>query len=693
MRNLNFKIVAVLLILISGFSVAQKLDRSVVPQPGPAPVINIPDAQTFTLKNGLKVFVVPNNKLPLVAFNLIVDRDPILEKENAGYISVAGQLMRTGTTTRTKDQIDNEIDLIGATLNASSSSIYASSLKKNVPKLLELMSDITINAKFKQDELDKILQRTKSGLAARKENPDQISQVVRKKVYYGEGHPYSESETESSVKNITLELCQNYYNNFFRPNISYLAVVGDITVKEAQELVEKYFSKWEAKDVPKFSFNQPTAPIVSKISLVDRPNSVQSTIVVGHPINLPRNSPDVLKASVTNTILGGGVFRLFENLREKHGYTYGAYSMLGTDELVGHFSVFTSTRNEVTDSAVGQILFEMKRIRNEAVPEDELQKAINYMSGSFALSLENPQTIANFAVNIDRYKLPKNFYKDYLKNISVITSEDVKAAAAKFIRPDNSHIIVVGKAAEIADKLKRFSVTKIDYYDADGNKVDIAALKIPAGLTAKEVIDRHLVAIGGRENILKIKDKTTKMSTTFNGMKLNIELLQKAPNKLKQTTSFSGQEQVTIFDGERGIQKTMMGTQEVLGKELEVFKAEASMDLLLDLEKHNVKAELKSMEKIGGKDAYKIELVFPLGTIVAQYFDVESGLKVRDVKEVETPQGPMSISTDYSDYKEIEGIKFPSVVKQNLGPMVFEMKVDSVLINTGLSDNLFVITK
>ena len=218
-------------------------------------------------------------------------------------------------------------------------------------------------------------------------------------------------------------------------------------------------------------------------------------------------------------------------------------------------------------------------------------------------------------------------------------------------------------------------------------------MKIPAGLTAKEVIDRHLVAIGGRENILKIKDKTTKMSTTFNGMKLNIELLQKAPNKLKQTTSFSGQEQVTIFDGERGIQKTMMGTQEVLGKELEVFKAEASMDLLLDLEKHNVKAELKSMEKIGGKDAYKIELVFPLGTIVAQYFDVESGLKVRDVKEVETPQGPMSISTDYSDYKEIEGIKFPSVVKQNLGPMVFEMKVDSVLINTGLSDNLFVITK
>ena len=351
------------------------LDRSNPPEPAPAPVIQLGTAETFTLDNGLKVFVVENHKLPRVAFSLVLDLDPIYEGDNAGYISTAGELLSRGTTNRTKAQIDQEVDFIGASLSTSASGVYASSLTKHIDKLLELMADVTLNPSFPQDELEKIKTETISGLQASKDDPGAIASNVRAVLRYGKDHPYGELMTEETVAKIDIEACREFYQTYFKPNIGYLAIVGDINAEQAREYVEEYFGGWQAAEVPKHHYEIPKAPEQTQVAMVDRPQSVQSTINITYPVELKTGDPDVLKSSVMNTILGGGVFNsyLIQNLRETYGYTYGARSSLSSDRLVGYFNAGADVRNEVTDSAVVQFFNELRRIREEPVEEEQLQ--------------------------------------------------------------------------------------------------------------------------------------------------------------------------------------------------------------------------------------------------------------------------------------------------------------------------------
>ena len=420
------KLILSLMVLIFSLPLYAQVDRSKPPKPGPPPEITPGKYEQFELQNGLKVFVVENHKLPRVSFSLQIDRDPILEGDTAGYVSAAGELLRTGTTTVSKDQLDQAIDFIGATLSTSSTGVYAMCLTSHIDTLLQIMSDIVLHPNFKQEELDKIVTRMKSDLASQKDDPDAIAETVKGVVDFGKNHPYGEPETEATVENITLKKCLDYYNTFFVPNISYLAVVGDINEQQAKDYVTRFFGGWQRKEVPKFSYNLPQPPAKNIVALVDRPNAVQSVINITYPVQLQPSDNEVIPASIMNTILGGGTFRLFENLREKHSYTYGAYSGLTKDEYIGSFLAFANVRNEVTDSAITQILYEMKRIKNEAVPDSELQTIKNYITGNFAISLENPQTLASFAINIDKYKLPKNYYADYLKNVAKVTPAEVQ---------------------------------------------------------------------------------------------------------------------------------------------------------------------------------------------------------------------------------------------------------------------------
>ncbi|MFA3783985.1 M16 family metallopeptidase [Melioribacteraceae bacterium 4301-Me] len=680
----------VIVLLICGINFAQ-VDRSVRPKPGPAPEIKLGKYDSFTLKNGLKVFVVENHKLPRVAFNLVVDRSPILEGDSAGYIEAAGELLRTGTKNRTKDKIDEEIDFIGATLNTSSTGIYAASLKKHVNKLLDIMSDILLHPLFRQEELDKIKKQMLSSLASAKDNPDAISTRVRDALFYGKNHPYGESMTEESVNKINLQMCNKYYETYFKPNISYLAIVGDINKAEAQKLVEKYFGKWKKGNVSVSTFPTPKPPLVNKVELVDRSNSVQSVITIGYPIELPKSSEDVIPASVMNTILGGSFLsRINNNLREKHGYTYGAGSSINSDQYVGSFYVHTKVRNAVTDSAITEIFNELRRIRNEKVKEDELQTTKNYMTGSFARSLENPQTIANFAINIARYKLPQDYYKNYLKNLNAVTVDDIASVAKKYIKPNNCNIIVVGNGEEIVDGLKKFSLSgKVDYYDIYGNKYDPSLNKIPEGVTAQSILNKYIEAIGGKDNLLKIKDKTTKLSGSIQGMNLTLTMYQKLPNKLYQVLDAGVFKQETIFNGKKGKVVGMGQTIEMTPQQIEKMKAESSMHWYLDIDSLGVKMELSGMENINGKNAYKVTFTTADGSKIVRYFDTDTGFLIREVNTVDTPQGSFTQTLDFGDYREVQGVKYPFKLSQNLGPNTIDLTVSSIEVNTGLKDDLF----
>ncbi len=665
-----------------------QIDRSKLPEPATPRPIEIGDFETMELKNGLKVFIIENHKLPRVSYSLRFDRDPLLEGDKAGYLGMIGEMLRAGTETRTKAQLDEEIDFLGASISAGSWSVFGSGLSKYNEKILELMTDIVFNPTFPEAELEKLRTQTLSGLAANKEDPNAIAGNLNSKIVYGEGHPYGEIQTEETTNNITAEDLRSYHAEYFVPNIAYLAVVGDVDVKQTKKLIKTYFSNWEASEVANQTFDTPEAPSTNRVNLVNRSNSVQSVIDVTYPVSLPRGHEDVIPVRVMNTILGGGFSsKLNMNLREDKGYTYGSRSSLSSDELVSRFSAGASVRNEVTDSSVVQILHEMTQMINGEITDEELDLAKNSIAGSFSRSLEQPQTVAEFALNTAIDGLPADYYATYIQKLQAITKEDIVAVAKKYIKPENAHINIVGKASDIAEKLAAFGEVK--YFDTYGNEVDPSLAKLPDGLTAEKVLKNYLDAIGGKEKLAEVKNMKMTMEASVMGQTINMEITKAAPNKSLSKVMMGGNVvQTEVFDGEKGKQSGMGGERVIEGEEAEdkVFEAAMFSELLF----LDGNATLTSVETIDGKDAYGIEIKLPSGKTSTRYYDAESGLLVRVAQSVEGPQGAMVLSSDYSDYKEYGGILMPSAMKIPMNAqMKMDVKVLSAEINGDVSEDLF----
>ncbi len=685
----------VLYMLASGIvtaTFAQNIDRSVRPQPGPAPEIKLADPQSFTLPNGLKVFVVENHKLPRVAVSVQFDIDPALQGDKAGYVDMIGDLMSSGTKTRTKDQFNKEVDMIGAKVATSKEGAYAMALTRNQDKLMELMSDMLLNADFKQEELDKIKVQTMSGLASSKEEPNAIAVNVVNIANYGKNHPYGEITTETTVGKITLADCKNYYNTYFKPNVAYMAIVGDITLEDAKKLVEKNFGKWAKGNVPVAQYPAAKAPAKTRVITVNKTGAVQSVVNVTYPVDLKIGTPDVVKTKVLNTILGGGASgRLFQNLREAHGWTYGSYSQLNADELVGEFAATAECRNLVTDSAVAEIIAEMNKLRNDKVADQDLQNTKNFMGGKFAMSLEDPQTVANFAINIERYKMPKDYYKNYLKNLSAVSSADIQTTAQKYLTPQNANIVVVGSVDEVAAKLKRFSPDqKVEILDNYGNPAE-AKKAAPANISGSNVIEKYVKATGGEKAWRDIKDLAVDYDMEVPGATLKVTQINKAPNMSLTEVKYNGMTfSKEVCDGKTA-KATMQGqTQEFSGKELEDKKTEANLLLELDYTKLGYKMDVTGQEKINGKDAYVVAVTAPGGDKTTEYFDVESGLKVKSLKSQETPQGNVSFEITYDKYTDVgNGYKIPYVIEISGAGQKMSRKVTKVDLNKGVKDDMF----
>ncbi|MTI30579.1 M16 family metallopeptidase [Xanthovirga aplysinae] len=677
-----------LLFLVSTQLSAQ-IDRTKAPEPGPAPKINLGEYKSFHLKNGLQVFVVENHKTPRVSLQVALDRDPVMEGEKVGYLSMVGSLMRAGTTNRTKEQLDEEVDFIGGSLSASSTGVYASSLTKHLDKITELMSDVLLHPSFPQEELDKEVKQTISALATEKDDPNAMGANVRAVLNFGKDHPYGELETEETVGKISRDDILNYYKEYLHPEKSYLIIVGDINLKNAKKLAKKYFGGWERGNIPSTTYHEPKAPASTKIAIVNKPGAVQSVIGVTYPVQLKPGSEDAIKASVMNSVLGGSFSaRLSQNLREDKGFTYGSYSSLSSDRLVGDFNASASVRTEVTDSAVVEFLYELNRIRDEKVGEEELKKVISEMTGSFARSLERPQTVARFALRTAMYNLPEDYYETYLQKLGAVTPEDIQEMAKKYILPNNANIVIVGDAKKIAPGLEK--IAEVKYYDMYGNEVEAPKTELPADLTAEKVLLDYINAIGGVEAIKAIKDSKVQMKASVQGMELEMNFINKAPNKKSSVTSMNGMElQKQVFDGENGVM--IARGQQIPMDENQV--KDLSIDALfvpeLEYEALGVKTSLQGIERVADSDAYAVEVELPSGTVSIHYFDVKSGLKVRQQSSVKTDQGEMTMNTDLENYKEVGGIKFPYTIVIPMGPQKVKAEVVDVKFNTGVSDEVF----
>jgi len=671
--------------------------RGNAPSPGEARPIKLGEYSSFDMDNGLKVIVVENHKIPRVSYQLSLNNEQILEKDQVGYVSVAGNLMSTGTKTKSKAEIDAAIDFIGANLNTSGSGVFASGLKKHSGKLLDIMTDVLYNPSFPAEEFKKIQTQTLSGLAQTKTNADAMASNVAAVLNYGKGHPYGEIQNEEHVNNMTLDNIKQYYNTYFKPNNAFLIIVGDVTPAEAKADVEKYFGSWKKGIIPQNVYDAPESPKGTQVAFANKDGAVQSVIRVTYPVDMKPGAPDQIKARMMNNILGGGIFsgRLMQNLREDKAYTYGARSSLSSNSLIGNFNAFASVRNAVTDSSVTEFLYEMNRLRDEPVSEEDLQLVKNSMTGSFGRSLESPQTIARFARNTYKFGLPADYYETYLQKLSTVTVADVQAMAKKYIRPDNAYIVVAGAKDEVAENLKKFdSDGVIDFYDAFGNKMEMEAA-LPVGVSGESIINDYIDAIGGMSKINGVKDIVRKMNADIMGQKAGMETGQADNKMFYMEMSMGGnvmQEQ--RFNGTTAKVGGMGQSQTITeGEQLENMKSEAlSFPQLayLDASKGN-KMEVKGIEDVNGEKAYKLQVTDANDKKSYEFYSVTSGLLLKSSSTQEVPgQGETTISTEFADYKEVSGIMFPHKTSI-LGAMPFPlvMMTESITVNGGIAAEKF----
>ncbi|MAO46435.1 MAG: peptidase M16 [Crocinitomicaceae bacterium] len=678
----TFKAIA-LLIAAAPIALVAQIDRSSAPAAGPAPIIELGESTVSKLENGLTVIVVENHRIPQVSWSLDFEHTPVFEGDKVGILGMFGDLMKSGTVSKSKAELDEAIDFIGGSIYASSNYFSGSSLTKHSDALLELMSDVLFNPSFPEAELNKLKTQMISGLAASETSPNDISSNLTRTLLYGSNHPYGEVTTAESIEAITREDFINHHNTYFRPNSTYLVIVGNITFDNAMAQAEKWFGSWEKSDIPYHRWETPALPQGNKVCLAPLDGSVQSLLKLTHIVNLRPGSEDAITVSVMNSILGGGAFsgRLMQNLREDKAFTYGARSSLSTDPIVGNFVAYADVRNEVTDSAVTEFLIEIRRMTNEPVDSSTLAMTKSYMTGSFARSLENPSTVARFALNIEKYGLPADYYATYLEELSMVTIEDVQRVAKKYLRPDQLYITCVG-SPEIIESLKGFSHTgQVELFDAYGKQL-IERRDVSEGVTGESVVANHYNACGGLKKISKLKSIVKKGSVEIGGaMTLGFEektSYSKKNKKSMKNISMSGQVIMTSTVTPEGASISQMGPEEKLeGADLIVAQwTELSPVFLNNSDDYGLNADLLGIENINGVEYHVIKYTNEDDSISeSYYFSVESGLLSMSKN--------LNSSTEYNKYIDLgDGILFPLEVKVTSGPQSMNFRISSVELNS-----------
>lgn len=447
------------------------------PLAGKPPVVNIKKPLNFTLTNGLKVMVVENHKLPKVTFNLTIDNPPFLEGNKKGVDELCSSLIGNGSTKISKEDFNEEVDFMGASISFSSNSAYASSLSKFSKRTLELLAYGALDPKFTQEELDKEKAKSIEGLRSQEKSVSSIANRVVNALAYGKNHPSGEFTTEETIASITLEDVINNYKKRFVPQNAYLAIVGDVKYNEIKPIIEELFGSWQKTTVNAISYPDPKNTEVTEINFIDVPNAVQSEISVVNTYNLKMNDKDFFPAVIANYILGGGFNSYLNmNLREAHGWTYGASTSIGAGKYVTSVRSSSAVKNNVTDSAVVEFIKEIKRIRTEKVTTEALENAKAGYIGRFVMKAEKPESVARYALNTETENLPADFYENYIKNVNAVTKEDVMAAANKYFLIDNSRIVIVGKGKEVLPGLEKLNIP-IFYFDKYSNPAEKPVFK------------------------------------------------------------------------------------------------------------------------------------------------------------------------------------------------------------------------
>ena len=665
--------------------IMQAQDR---PQPksGPSPLINIKKPETFSLPNGLKVLVVENHKLPRVSFNLTIDNAPYAEGNKKGVDDLTSSLIGNGSTKTSKDAFNEEIDFMGADINFFSSGAAANGLSKYSGRILELMAEGALMPNFTQDEFDKEKEKLIDGLKTQEKSVTVVAGRVENVLAYGKNHPAGEFLTEETINNVTLDDVKANYASYFVPDHAYLVVVGDVKTKDVKKMVEKLFGSWVKATAPKLEYSNPTNVQYTQINFVDMPNAVQSEISLINTVKLKMSDPDYFPVTLANQVFGGDFNSYLNmNLREKHGWTYGARSSVGFDKYIySKFKANAQVRNAVTDSSVVESLKELNKIRTEKVTDEMLNSVKAGYIGKFVMQVEKPETVARFALRTETEGLPADFYENYIKNINAVTADDIMRVANKYFLADNLRIVITGKGSEVISSLEKLKIPMF-YFDKYGNPTEKPAMKkpVPAGVTVKTVIDAYVAAIGGDKAVKAVKSIAYTGSTTIPQAPMPLSYSSKTDSKGRMMVELSmagmGSLMKQVVNGNTGYMM-QQGQKKVLeGEELAKMKENAVLfnETLLATKKD---VTISGIEPMNGSDAYAV-----VDGDTTYYFDVKSGLKTAEASTDEQGGQKITRVTNFNDYRDVKGVKVPFNTIMNVG-FELDIKMSEVKINEGVND-------
>jgi len=675
-----------------------KIDRSKQPKPGPAPVITIKDPVIIKMANGITVLVVENHKLPKINASLSIDRGPIVEGDKAGINQLMGQMLSEGTTKTSKDKFDEMIDQMGTNLSLYASGGGISSLSRYFDKSFLMLAEAIRYPSFPEASFEKIKSQTITSLKSNEKSASAISARVVGALSYGKNTAMGEFQTEESIKGIKLEDVKKAYKENITPSRAYLTFVGDITPQAAESIATKAFGDWKGIKLNEPSIADAQNPSTTEIDFVDISTAVQGEINVSNLINNKLSNPDYHALVIANQILGGGAeSKLFMNLREKHGFTYGSYSRVGNGRFQTQFSSTAQVRSEKADSAIAEIINEISNMRNGKITEEELNNAKAKYNGSFALAMEDPEKTASYATNILINNLSKDYYRTFLQKINAVTIADVQRVSNKYFNKDNARIVVVGNGAKILPNLSRLGYP-VKKFDKNANPVVEKAIestkkespKNDDAVSAQSIIESYLKSIGGKDELRKINSIKSTFTMEAMGTSLQGTEMKMNPNKHSFEVKMGDMKVMeSKFDGVKGFQSQMNQKKEMEDDEIKDAQDDKAVIPQLFYVSEGYQVVYTGTEKIGEEDAYKIKVTKPSGKVSVEYYSQKTNLLLREEKTEEAGGNEMTITMDFSNYKKVGNIMAPYTLVKSVSGKEFTINVTEIKVNEGVTEEDF----
>lgn len=650
----------VVTIIFSQFAIAQDYKLGEKPEPLESKKFEFPSYKEATLDNGLRVFVIEDHEQPMLSFNILMPGGDALEakKDAAGFTAA---LLMKGTKTKSALDISKTLDGLGADLSVSNSteftSVSGSSIIKHKDVLFNILVDVLTNPTFPKEELEKFKVQAKAGIKSEKSNPGSLASNMAKKALFGMDHPYSSVSTEETIDAVTVEDIKKYYKDFYLPNSSTMVIVGDFKTDAIIKELNSKLSTWKKGDVIKLDIPKPK-PMPKGIYFIERKGSVQSAVRYAN-MTVPFNDPDYMNINVASHVINSSFAgRMFKIIREKHSYTYSPTGGHSSNRFY-NYSIFGSdVRNNVTDSTIMSINDEiLGDLYKKGPTKEEMETIKQFRIGQFYLSFESSGFLGSMIQSYDFKGVPIRMIKEYPNQYEKVSALDVQKAVTKYLNPAEGYVVVVGDPS-VKEQLEKFG--PVFTYDTDYKP---ATGLTEASIDADDLLENYKEALGGESelNDYNVIEATGSVTMSSGGQSLpgKTEMIFTKSGKMYRLVDLNVYKSEELYNGTTGWEISTSGTIKKEGNDLKSMKFDADPFKYANATKHGYKLEVKGTKGnqvvAEMKDGDKL--------VETLYFNKENYLLEKVEMLQETPRGSLLVVVSYSDYKEIDGMKLPTVSK------------------------------